>query len=196
MKPSFRKKYFIEKHFQSKVILFTILLLMLYTLLFVLILFVPYMIPLSFDYPLTEQADAARMLLSLHTSIWPALAVVILSLSVLSIFISHKVAGPLFRLKRSLAEIAAGSIDKDMKFRKRDELHDIADSVNLVIRELRILVGALQNDHASVSRCIADIEQRIENHQFDAVEGRGLIEKLQAIKVEIDQKLAKYVEQD
>ena len=196
MKPFFRKNYFIEKQLQSKVILFTILLLMLYTLLFVLILFVPYMIPLSFEYPLKEQTDAARMLLSLHTSIWPALAVVILSLSVLSIFVSHKVAGPLHRLKRSLAEIAAGSIDMDMKFRKRDELHDLADSVNLVIREMRVLVGALQNDHASVCTCIADIEQRIENHQFDAAEGRELIEKLQTLKAEVEQKLAKYAAQD
>jgi methyl-accepting chemotaxis protein len=196
MKPFFRKKYFIDKQLQSKFILFIILLLLVYTLLFVVILFVPYMIPLSFDYPLQEQTDAARMLLSLHTSIWPALAIVIFSLSVLSIFISHKVAGPLYRLKRSLAEIAAGSIEMDMKFRKRDELHDLADSVNLVIHELRILVGALEHDHATVCSCIADIEQRIENHQFDAAGGRGLIEKLQALKVEIDQKLDKYSAND
>jgi methyl-accepting chemotaxis protein len=192
MKLILRKKYFIEKQLQTKFILCTILLLMFYTLLFVMILFLPYVIHLSSDYPLKEQTEAARMLLSLHTSIWPALAVVVLSLGVLSLFISHKVAGPIYRLKKYLAEIAAGNVDVDLKFRKRDELHDLSASVNVVIHELRLLVRALKHDHAAVSSCMADIEQQIEKQQIDAVAGLELIEKLKALKMDIAQTVDKY----
>ena len=192
MKSIFRKKYFIEKQLQTKFILCTILLLMFYTLLFVVILFLPYVIHLSSDYSPKEQTEAARMLLSLHTSIWPALAAVVLSLGVLSIFISHKVAGPIYRLKKFLAEIAAGQVDMDLKFRKRDELHDLAANVNLVVHELRHLVGALKNDHAAVFSCMADIGERIEKQQIDPEAGLELIEKLRALKEDIAQNLDKY----
>lgn len=194
MKLSFRKKYFIDKRLQARFILFTIVLLMVYTLLFAVILFVPYMVPLSFDYPLDEQTEAARMVLSLHTSIWPALAIVTLVLGVSSIFVSHKVAGPIYRLKRSLAEVAGGNINLILKFRKRDELHDLADSVNLVIHELRSLVGALKNDHEIVSRSIAEIEELIEKRQIEDAVGRELLEKLTANRNETAQTLDKYAD--
>ncbi len=131
MKFFFTKKYFIEKKLQTKFLLFTILLLLVYTLLFAAILFIPYFSSLSSSSSLKEQTDAARMVLSLHTSIWPALGVVVLSLGVLSIFISHKIAGPIYRLKRSMNEIAAGNIAMDIKFRKRDELHEVAASAKM-----------------------------------------------------------------
>ncbi len=194
MKPFFRKRYFIEKQLQTKVILFVIILLMTYTLLFVAILFLPYIVPLSFDYPLNEQTDAARMLLSLHTSIWPALTIVTLLLAGSSIFVSHKVAGPIYRLKRSLAEIADGNIQMTMKFRKRDELHDLAASVNLVIHEMRTLVGALQDGQETSSECIAELEQLLDKHQIDDIRGRKLIERLQVDRHEVDQTLVKYAD--
>jgi methyl-accepting chemotaxis protein len=194
MKPSFRKKYFIDKRLQTKFILFTIVLLLVYTLLFVVILFVPYVVPLSFDYPLDEQTEAARMVLSLHTSIWPALAIVMLILGVSSIFVSHKVAGPIYRLKRSLAEVAGGNINLTLKFRKRDELHDLADSVNLVIHELRSLVGSVKNDHEIVSRSIAEIEELIEKRQIEDAVGRKLLEKLITNRNETAQTLDKYAD--
>ncbi len=90
MKPIFHKRYFIERQIQTKVIIFIIILLMIYTLLFVVILFIPFIVPLSFDYLLNEQTDAVRMLLSLHTSIWPALAIVTILLADANIFVSHK----------------------------------------------------------------------------------------------------------
>ncbi len=194
MQTFFRKRYFIEKQLQAKVILFVIILLMTYTLLFVAILFLPYVVPLSFDYPLSEQTDAARMLLSLHASIWPALAIVTLLLAGSSIFVSHKIAGPIYRLKRSLAEIADGNIQMTMKFRKRDELHDLAASVNRVIHELRTLVGTLQEGRETSGECIAELEQLLEKHQIDDATGRKLIEKLQVNRDGAAQTLVKYAD--
>jgi len=188
----FRKKFFIDKQLQTKFILYTILLLMLYTLIFVAILFVPYFIHLSSNYPLKAQAEAASMVLSLHKSIWPALAFVVLFLGVLSIFVSHKVAGPIYRLKRSMNEIAAGSIDMDIKFRRRDQLHDLAASVNLVIHELRCLVQVLENDHDVVSNCISDIERQVLKHQISDDVGRELVKKLKIRKHEIAKAIVKY----
>jgi methyl-accepting chemotaxis protein len=192
MKSFFRKKYFIEKQLQTKVILFTILLLMIYTLLFVAILFIPYLIPLSPNYSMKEQTDAARMVLSLHQSVWPALAIVSLILGFMSIFISHKVAGPVYRIKRSLVEIAGGNINLTIRLRKRDELHDLADCVNLVTDEMRGLVKTLQNDQRTMTESVATVELLIEQHHISEDVGRELLEKLQASRQTITQTLAKY----
>jgi len=189
----FRWKYFIDKQLQTKFILYSVLLLLIYTLLFAFILFAPYAIPLTFDYSLEEKTTAARMLLSLHKSIWPALGLVILLLSGASIFVSHKVAGPMYRLKRFLLEIAGGNIDLTLKFRKRDDLHDLAANVNLVITELRELVGTLQKEMATVSGRILEVEQLIQQGDIKPTAGRQMIQQLEADQETIARALAKYV---
>ncbi len=38
----------------------------------------------------------------------------------LSMFVSHKIAGPLYRLRKSLEEVAKGNLDQRISFRKTD----------------------------------------------------------------------------
>jgi methyl-accepting chemotaxis protein len=192
MKPIFRKHFFIEKQLQSKVIVFTILLLMVYTLLFVAILFVPYLLHLSSNYSMQEQTDAARMVLSLHQSVWPALAIVFCLLAFMSIFISHKVAGPIYRIKRSLVEIAEGNINLTVRLRKRDELHDLADCVNLVTGEMRGLVRTLRNDQETVSDAAAIVQQLIDRGLISEAASRELLAKLESGRPAIAKTLEKY----
>lgn len=191
-KPNKRRKYFIDKQLQTKFILYSVLLLVIYSFLFALALFAPFAVPLSLDYSLEEQTRAARMLLSLHQSVWPALGVVTLLLGAASIFISHAVAGPIYRLKKSLAAVAEGNIDFTIKLRKRDELHDLADNVNLVIGDLKSLVRAVQKEQASLDECIARIAAMVENRHIDSVAGRQLTEQLQANREVLAKVLAKY----
>ncbi len=60
--------------------------------------------------------------------------------SLIGIFYSHKIAGPLFRVKRICDELAKGNLNQHVKFRKGDEFHDIAESLNKVINGLKSLV--------------------------------------------------------
>jgi methyl-accepting chemotaxis protein len=187
-----RRQYFIDKQLQTKYIVLTILLLAIYTLLFVAILFLPYAIPLSFDYPVEEQTKAARMLLTLHKSIWPALGTVILIMGAVSIFITHKIAGPVYRFKKVLAEVSAGNLDISIKLRKRDDLKDLAEEMNGLIAELRSFVGTLREDHSALAACIDEIEEQIRTNQITSETGRELIEKLKSSKDKTAKALAKY----
>lgn len=52
---------------------------------------------------------------------------------IFGLFISHKMAGPVYRIKKTLSEINEGNIKlEDVKFqlRQRDELHDLVDALN------------------------------------------------------------------
>lgn len=53
-----------------------------------------------------------------------------------AILLSHRVAGPLVRIKRSLERIAEGDFDFVLNLRKTDELQYIAEVINKIVRNL------------------------------------------------------------
>jgi methyl-accepting chemotaxis protein len=67
---------------------------------------------------------------------------VFIALSIGGIVFSHWVAGPLYRLKRHLRDIASGKTMADVKFRKRDFFPELADGFNEMMRSFRERLGA------------------------------------------------------
>lgn len=53
-----------------------------------------------------------------------------------SLLFSHRVAGPAWRFKRTLSEIARGRYTRAVKLRKGDYLKDLADSFNTTLKVL------------------------------------------------------------
>lgn len=153
------KNYFIDKKFQSKYLLLTILLLVTYTFIFTIILFLPSILTLILDYPLEEKTAAARTFLVLHGTVWPTVITVILIFSILSIFLTHKIAGPVYRLKHALAELIRGNLNNRIHLRKWDDLQELAEQVNLLSDDLHNYVTALKNDHEQLSIYINQLEQ-------------------------------------
>jgi nitrogen fixation/metabolism regulation signal transduction histidine kinase len=69
----------------------------------------------------------------------PALIVLllgILSIPIIGLFYSHRIAGPLFNLKRMLTRVENGKLDQMMHIRNTDEFHDIEYSFNQMIKGL------------------------------------------------------------
>jgi len=55
---------------------------------------------------------------------------------VASIFLTHKVAGPLVRIKRVLAQMGQGNFSQRIALRKGDELGDLAETINQLAQDL------------------------------------------------------------
>lgn len=187
-----RKNYFIEKKFQTKYLLLTLLLLLSYTFIFIVVIFAPYILTLYFDYPLSEKNEAARALLLLHGTVWPSIGGVILFFCLISVFISHKVAGPLFRLKKSLVKVTQGDLDVVIKLRKWDDLKDLAGHINTLIEELRTFVITLRNDYALLSEYILELEQEIETKVLTEEKGKEIILKVQESRKNIEAALKRF----
>jgi len=51
---------------------------------------------------------------------------------VISIYLSHKIAGPIFRMERYLVDMAKGDVSRAITLRKGDELVGLADGMNKV----------------------------------------------------------------
>jgi methyl-accepting chemotaxis protein len=146
MKTYKRSNYFIDRRYQTKYIVLTLLLLLAYTITLIAMVFFPYVIDLESVGSLAQQTEAARTLLALHKRIWPGVITVILLFSVLSVYISHQVAGPVYRIKKAILNILAGDLTNPVHLRRRDELKDLAECTNLLRNELLTFYSVLRDN--------------------------------------------------
>ena len=88
------------------------------------------------------------------------LVVIAFATVVVVLFISHKIAGPLFRFEQDLKEIGRGNLKKKVRLRKKDQFVGLSDSLNDMTellnekiassqRELQQLIGLAKEENVS-----------------------------------------------
>jgi methyl-accepting chemotaxis protein len=147
-RPYVRKHYFIKKDYQAKFILKFCLLVLLGCLLSMAILFF-----LSNE-TLTSTFENSRLLVrKTGFAILPSIiltnliTLVIIGFATIGVvlFISHKIAGPIFRFEKELKLIGQGDLTIRISLRKHDQLKDLSNSLNTMTESLdRKLAGVLK----------------------------------------------------
>ncbi len=61
----------------------------------------------------------------------------IMAMALTGIVITHRLAGPAFKLKRLLAEVQNGNLNVQARFRKHDELQDVGEAFSEMVLALR-----------------------------------------------------------
>jgi methyl-accepting chemotaxis protein len=101
---------------------------------------------------LTETLEFSRI----FDFLWrPMLASAILGVFIvliIGLFYSHRMAGPLYNLKRMLKHLEEGKLDITMRIRKTDEFHDIEVVFNQTVEGLRTRVQKLEHDVLVLSK--------------------------------------------
>ena len=64
-------------------------------------------------------------------------AVVMICLALLGILLSHRIAGPVHRMRVHMQKVAEGGVIEELKLRKDDHFMDLADDYNKVLERLR-----------------------------------------------------------
>jgi methyl-accepting chemotaxis protein len=128
-----RKSYFIKKDFQARFILKFCLLLLTGVVISAGLLFF-----FSQD-TLTSSFQQSRLVIkNTSVAILPAilytslitLALLTVATIFVTLFISHKIAGPMFRFEKELKEIGQGDLTKKVVLRKKDQTADLARCIN------------------------------------------------------------------
>lgn len=70
--------------------------------------------------------------------------VLILLIGWASIFLTHKIVGPLYRLRRSCQDIGSGNLTARLTFRKFDEAHEVARDFNQMAASLDATVSTIK----------------------------------------------------
>jgi len=96
-----------------------------------------------------------------------------LFLTLLIFFISllwtHKIAGPLYRLRHSFQQVSAGNISIVTRFRNSDQLQNIPVLLNSGLEQLK---GDFEQLHKDIGDVQAEIEQLAEEYRRDESEAR------------------------
>lgn len=154
-----RRQYIVDK-LQYKMLQIVIIYIMLGILLAGFLMFIPSILGLS-DAS-SEKYAAAKEMLFLHKRFWPAMIVVTVILGGHSIFIFHRIFGPLYRFKCTMRDISQGDLSYNIKLRKNDFLKEEEGIMNDMITSLRTELVSLKTDNAhlaeSISELLADLE--------------------------------------
>jgi nitrogen fixation/metabolism regulation signal transduction histidine kinase len=67
------------------------------------------------------------------------LALMVVLIGLLGIYFTHKVAGPVFKMKRLLKQVGQGSLRVEARLRKGDELQDFFDAFTHMVAGLRTM---------------------------------------------------------
>jgi len=143
-----RRIYYIEKEFQFKFIIKFCLLLALGSLLTVVLVYwlARHSTTVAIAQGHVAVHTTAEYLLPLMVqTVLIELIVVSLATIVMTLLISHKIAGPLYRLKVMLDGLAEGDLATHMHLRKGDQLKSVADTYNEVIHKLNYKVKMLKD---------------------------------------------------
>lgn len=81
------------------------------------------------------------------------LALITGAIALISLFFTHKIAGPIFRIERNLEVISGGNLTVNTKFRGNDQLEALADDINSMARSLNHKVRSSRDALAEIERC-------------------------------------------
>ncbi|MBI3601967.1 MAG: hypothetical protein HY209_03645 [Candidatus Omnitrophica bacterium] len=73
-----------------------------------------------------------------------------------TLFVSHKIAGPLYRFKQTFKELSQGRFTNQVKLREGDQLQEVAGDFNQMITTVRTQVQTAQEQLAAIKK---DVEQ-------------------------------------
>ena len=80
---------------------------------------------------------------------------------IITLFISHRIAGPLYRLESDIAEINRGNLEVEIHVRKNDVLQNLAKSLNQMLKTIRNTVRDVNKELADIpATALPDQDQR------------------------------------
>lgn len=144
-----RKRYFIKPGFQSRL-----------TAIFVLIVIIVANIVGALVYGFSIEKLEEKLVVQAKLPIDPtqlgqallpgviiAEVISILVVAFICIFVTHTIAGPVYRMERVARNIGEGDLTNFIKLRPKDELKDLADAMNEMTMGLRNRVNTLKDVH-------------------------------------------------
>ncbi len=103
-----------------------------------------------------------RTLLERVAGIYAVMSIFIIgAVILLHLFYSHRIAGPVYRLGRESEAIGQGRLKGNLRFRRKDNLTDIGDSLNQTAVRYRSRVETLKEHLSLIDRKAGSAEELI-----------------------------------
>lgn len=153
-----RKKYFIKKNFQGKLILGYFLFMVVGCLIFILALSYLAADSMTVVYSNNNlQIGQTPLMLfkQLIAAHWIVIVIGAVMVVIIATRITHRVAGPMFNLERSLDFMIDGKLDNVIYLRKKDEGKELAAKINQFNAELSSNVKIIQKRSTNIQELLS-----------------------------------------
>ena len=74
------------------------------------------------------------------------------------IFLSHRLAGPLYRFEKALGDLSKGNLAQRFKLREKDQFMELQNSINELANVLDMNVGAIKSGIAWISKLVSEMQ--------------------------------------
>ncbi len=156
-----RKHYYVKKEFQFKFILRFCLLLLLG-----IVISTTLLILFSQDTLTTSFQESRLVIKRTGFAILPSviyinlitLGLVTIATVIVTLFVSHKIAGPLLRLEKEIKNIGEGDLTKKIEFRGNDQITELCNCINEMTKGLHEKIIDIRSDIGQISDSDAGID--------------------------------------
>ena len=187
-----RIHYMVKRKFQLEYVAIALVLMFVVAAVFVFTAYrsgwVPLVEKLSAVYPQSMLAPILKMV-TLQMAIRFLLLVPIIIIA--SIYLSHKVAGPLARIEDGIREIGRGNLETRLGVRKGDEVKGLVQAINEVTENIEQMV---KNNKCSVKKALEvlkDLKEQLQQ-RGEASESFDLINRLGKCMDDINNSLSDF----
>ena len=108
-----------------------------------------------------EKQQVADVLLFFNEQLWLPLAAVFLLLTVHSLFVSHRIAGPLYRFRMVYKALAGGNLSIRANIRKHDYLQTDARALSEMIETLETRIRGLEDQVVLLGEGAAQLKDAV-----------------------------------
>lgn len=182
-KPYKRRVYLIDREFQARFILKFCALVAAGGLLFMGILYFSVMQSTAVSIVnsrVVVRTTADLILPILIQTVIIVTVVVSLATILVTLFVSHKIAGPLYRFRRVMQELERGNFSSDFHIRQPDQLQELAKAFNSMIKKMREELGQLKENSVSLKGKLESLSE----HEISEVK-RPILAELKKISEEL-----------
>lgn len=102
----------------------------------------------------------------------------------ISIFVSHRIAGPLYKLKNFFRQNTDGKLSPELRFRKGDHFTDIAEEYNEMLGNLRTEFKRIKDEVANAAN---DLDGASAGSQPDSNQLKKIVANLHRVSENIPQ---------
>jgi methyl-accepting chemotaxis protein len=167
-----RRKYIVDD-LQYRLLLTSLLYVLAVVLIFAGALFMPLILTLRDGAAASpEVAEAARQFLAFHNRVWPPVLALVALLVIHNIVFSHRIAGPLYRIRSELKKIGDGNLFVQVRLRKNDYLDKEALSVNEMVESLRTKVRSIEHNQKKASALLVELQRSLIQGSADEMTGQ------------------------
>jgi len=166
-----RRNYFINKEFQGRIIFNYFLLAVIGSILFMVVFsfFSSNTLSISYDdYRLQLGVTPTILFKKILSTQWLSIVFGGGLVVIITLFLTHRIAGPFFKLEKSLDEMIKGDISKEIWLRKKDEGKDLTEKINKFNFILSEKLSLIEAANSNIEISVHQLKKNIKDADMDA----------------------------